>query len=171
MAQFNWETVFDEDLAPKQDPLLINTSPKKPDESPQIGIWTPGTPLPFSLLRSVAEELQQPASHPELATMRQKQKTLLPAFTEIGNAATNVVSAVRADAKKGGELFVRRSERELLVTVNYRLPDTPSILGALRVSVSDHPVVLPVKPKEVSPVLKHLFLFNTSHAKSQSRTR
>jgi uncharacterized protein Usg len=85
----------------------------------------------------------------DLLVIRERQGRLVPFIEELRRMAAEVMG----DTKNRGLLS---SERELVVAVDYRMPDYPQILQKMAHAMTDHVVVVPVVPPVVGPVYDRL---------------
>ena len=94
----------------------------------------------------------------DVRAIRREQKTLLPYIHELRKAAVHSLRRVAADARLGGPVLLRQSERDLAVSFLFRSREHPDILRSFGpIPITDHPVVLPAATKSRASVLDHLF--------------
>jgi hypothetical protein len=91
-----------------------------------------------------------------LEKIRERQKGLLSALSELQRAAADTLKRVAGEP--GGATFLSRLERSVLVEVLFRLPDHPGIVREFGpVKIESHPVTLPASAKPQLSALDSLF--------------
>ncbi|MFY9289018.1 MAG: hypothetical protein WAO98_11025, partial [Alphaproteobacteria bacterium] len=94
----------------------------------------------------------------DISFIRRQQKALLRPIHEMRRIATEVLRHIEGDPHLGGPTLLKQTERQVGVSVLFRLPDSPHIIQKFGpVILTDHAVVLRADHRDISPLLDKLF--------------